>query len=445
MTEFGLAVYGALCAVAAGPTQTGPLTIDQAVSIAESRAFAVRLQQSGLLRSNAVVKQAEAGLGPQFNVGGSISRAGQGNFTTFNGQTTNFSPLNSTTAQLQLSLPLDFSGGLHAQLNSAEANRRAQAQTVQASLNDARLNARTAFLNVLRAKATLEVQSQSLRNAETQALQAHQQLEQVQVAKIDVDRLDAQVAQRRSDLIDAQNALELANYQLNLTLARPIETPVDAVDIPVLPDLDPEPNALDRTARTSRPETQAARERLNAFAYIRKAAERAGIPNVNLAITQQRALGDIGFGGQRNATTLGLTFSVPVFDSGLIRSRVGQARQDEVQAQINLEQTELSVSQEVRAAVTNYRNAKARLDNAVRQVELAQEVFRIAQVRQAAGAGTYVEVVDAETTLTTARNGLVRARYDILTAYSQLQRAVGDDRLAGPTTPAAGGTGAASK
>ena len=95
-----------------------------------------------------------------------------------------------------------------------------------------------------------------------------------------------------------------------------------------------------------------------------------------------------------------------------------------------------SAAQDVRNAASNLRGARARLENATRQVALAQEVFRIAQVRQAAGAGTYVETVDAQTTLTTARNNLVRARYDVLTAYSQLQRAVGTDRL--PTNPASG-------
>jgi outer membrane protein TolC len=66
-------------------------------------------------------------------------------------------------------------------------------------------------------------------------------------------------------------------------------------------------------------------------------------------------------------------------------------------------------------------------------VALAQEVFRLAQVRRDAGEGTYVEIIDAETDLTRARNGLVSARYDYLTAYAQLQRALGRDDVSGGT------------
>ena len=509
MTGFDLFVYGALAAAAAGPAQNGPLTIDQAVAIAESRAFAVRLQESGLLRQNAVVKQALSGLLPQLNGTISASRGGQAN-TFSSGTGTNIGTggtgtggtgtggtgtgtggtgtggtgtggtgtggtgtggtggggtgtggtgtggtggggiggtTTGTTGQtlfsndnvaygLILSVPIDLSGALHANLRSTQAVQRSQQQNVFASINDARLNARTAFLNVLRAKAAVDVQEKSLANARAQAEQARLQLAQVQIAKIDVDRLNAQVAQRESDLVDAQNQYQLAVYTLNFTLARPIATPVDAVDVTTLPDTPPDVDALDAAAQAGRPETRAAREIVDAQAQIRRAAEHLNVPNLNLTLSQQRFGGGFGFTNQRNVTSVGVNLSVPIYDGGNIRARVGQARQDEQQALIRLAEAELTVSQDVRNAIANLRSARARLENATRQVALAEEVFRIAQVRQAAGAGTYVEVVDAETTLTTARNGFVRARYDVLTAYSQLQRAVGNDQLAPTPLPA---------
>jgi outer membrane protein len=432
MTGFELLVYGALFVTGGSSRQaSGPLTMDQAVAIAESRAFAVKLQESGLLRANAVVKQAESGLGPQVTGTASVARAGQALYGTSGSSSTPvlFTPINSFNYGLTVSLPIDISGALHANLRSAEALRKSQKETLRASVNDARLNARAAFLNVLRAQATVGVQEQSLKNAQTQALQAHQQLEQVQVAKVDVDRLDAAVAQRQADLIDAKNQLQLSIYQLNLTLARPIETSVEAVEVTALPETPSDVASLDKAAQAQRPETRAAQAQVLANEQIRVGAQRANIPNLALSLTRSTNQGDLGFNGQRQTTSVGLSVSIPIFDSGNIRSRVGQFRQDEERARITLAQTQLGVSQEVRAAMTNLENAKARLENATRQVELAQEVFRISQVKQSAGAGTYVEVVDAETTLTTARNGLVRARYDILTAYAQLQRAVGNDQL----------------
>lgn len=465
MTGFDLIVFGAFAAMALGPAaRGGTLTIDQAVAIAQSRAFAVQLQQSGLLRENSVVRQAESQLGPTLQGTASLSRAGQtgtsfvggaatgtttGGTTGTTGGTTGtttgttggtigttastFAPTTSTYG-LVLSLPIDVSGALRANLRSAEATRRSQQQNVVASLNDARLNARTYFLALLRAKANVAVEEQSLANAQAQAEQARLQLEQVQVAKIDVDRLNAAVAQSESDLIDARTQYELARYQLNFALARPIDTPVDPVEVEALPDNPVDALALDQAARSSRPETRAAREAVRARSELLLAAKRgSSIPNLSVNLSEYRFGSDLGFNNTTNSTSVGVSVSFPIFDSGNLRAIVGQYRQDYEQARIQLAQTELTVSQDVLNAASNLRGARARLNNATRQVELAQEVFRIAEVRQRAGAGTYVEVVDAQTTLTTARQNDVRARYDVLTAFSQLQHAVGNDRL--PTRP----------
>ena len=134
MTGLELMVYGALCAAATGPAQTGPLTIDQAAAIAESRAFAVQLQQSGLLRANAVVKQAEAGLGPQVTGNASIGRAGQALYGSLgdNQPKTLFTPINSASYGVTFSVPIDISGALHANLRSTEAARRSQRENLRA-------------------------------------------------------------------------------------------------------------------------------------------------------------------------------------------------------------------------------------------------------------------------------------------------------------------------
>jgi outer membrane protein TolC len=79
-------------------------------------------------------------------------------------------------------------------------------------------------------------------------------------------------------------------------------------------------------------------------------------------------------------------------------------------------------------------SAQARLTNAQRQLTLAQEVYRLAQVRQEAGEGTYIDVVDAESSLEQARDGVVSAKYDYLLAYSQLQHGVGNDKVQQPAS-----------
>jgi outer membrane protein TolC len=231
-------------------------------------------------------------------------------------------------------------------------------------------------------------------------------------------------------LISAKDNLTLANYAFNATLARPIETPVELVDVSDLPVIQTGEEDLVKAAQATRPEVLAAYQTLHALELITRATESGMNPTLNFQLEYQRTIDPQGLSATSGQTTGMLLLNIPIFDSGTTRSKVKEARQDQVQAKISLEQTKLQISQDIRNAIANLTSAKARLENAHEQVALATEVFRLAQVKQSAGAGTYYEVIDAESQLTLARNGEVSARYDYLTSYSQLQRAVGKDDIA---------------
>lgn len=443
MTFFLKALGAALTAIQSptlGPTD--PITIDQAADIAARNAFSVRLQASTVERNRQRINEAKGNLGPKVSASAVYTRYGEAVTTQFSPTSppVTIQPIDTRTGTLSLQLPIDISGNLNRQVRAAEATYRASQQSLVASMNDARLNAKQAFLQVLRANALVGVQQQAVRDAEERLNQGQRLLAGAQVARVDVTRLEAAVAQARSDLLTAQNNLTLAKNAFNLSLARPIETPVNLVDLTNLPAAPMDPEPLVRLGQTRRPEVRSLIQSLEALANIRRATEGGMNPSLNVGVNYQRNLDAAGFSAQ-SATTVGtLTLGIPIFDSGVTRARVKQARQDEEQARINLEQVQLGISQDVRSAFANLGSALARLNNAREQVRLAEEVYRLAVIRQQAAEGTYVEVVDAESQLTQARNGLVSARYDYLQAYSQLQRAIGTDDVAG----AAQGTGTAS-
>jgi outer membrane protein TolC len=148
-------------------------------------------------------------------------------------------------------------------------------------------------------------------------------------------------------------------------------------------------------------------------------------------------LGGTGQSGTSDLAFASLNVSFPIFDSGITRAKVKQAREDEKLNATNLEQTRLAVSQEVRAAYKNLQTARERLAAAEEQLRLANEVLRIAQIRSDAGEGTTLEIVDAQTQVTAAGNTVVQARFDYLTSYAELQRAAGQDSLTASPDPKA--------
>jgi len=411
---------------------SGPLTIDQAVRIAEANAFSVRLQKSVIEKNRIKVQEAKGNLGPQLSIGANYTRYDQALTTSFGAGSPPviIQPIDSKVATATLALAIDIAGNRGRLLQASSLNRKASEISLQSTYNDTKLAVRQAYLSVLRTQAQVHVAELALNDSKERLDQGQKQFDQAQVAKLDVTRYQAQVAQSQSDLIAAKDALTLAKYSLNLSLARPIESSVEVVDLDQLPSQDYEEGQLVAAAQGKRPEVVSATTSLKALKLITRATEAGLNPSLNLQVQYQTTIDPQGFSSRSQSTVGNLILSIPIFDSGVTRSKVKEARQDEVQASISLDQTKLSISQEVRNAIANLTSAKARIQNANEQVKLAEEVYRLAKVKQDAGAGTYYEVIDAETQLTQARNGQIGARYDYLISYSQLQRAVGQDDLA---------------
>jgi outer membrane protein TolC len=310
------------------------------------------------------------------------------------------------------------------------ANERASRFTLLAVYNDLRLNVRTSYYRVLSAREQVTVQTQALKDAQENLDRTKQLFAADQKAKVDVTRSEANVAQAQYDLLATQNNLQLAKNALNYALARPIETPLDVQDVVALPPVSLDVDKSIALAQQSRPEILSYLSSLEGLKNVTRATESGLNPSLSLGASYSKNLDPFN-GARATGGSASATLSIPIFDSGSTRAKVKQSRQDEVLTKTQLAQAQLGISQDVRSAVTSLTNARARLLNAQTQVALSQEVLRLAGVRRDAGEGTYVEIIDAETDLTRARNGLVSARYDYLTAYAQLQRALGRDDVTG--------------
>lgn len=408
--------------------QTGPLTVDEAVQIALRNGYSVLIAETRVNRQRAVVSEAQGQLGPRVNLGGTYTRFDREGTANFGGQQVVTSPIDTKSFSIGGSLPIDISGSLHHQLGAARANLRATQFNFAAAGNDIKLNARNAFFQVLRAQRLVAVQEQALKDAQEQ-LKNTQLLEQGGLAAhVDVLRVQSLVQQAASDLIAARNGLGVAQAAFNAVLARPVDTPVELVDIEALPEQPQGEQALRAQAHAQRPEAKSLQEVARGFGELRKAAEAGLRPSLNLGVNYNRNL-DTGAFAQPYTLSGTLTLSWAIFDSGISRARANQSRQDEQQTKIQLAQTLEGISQEVRDALTNLTNARERLDSATKQVEYATENLRLARIRYQAGEGILLQVTDAETLLTQARNQQVSARYDYLSAYAQLQHALGSDNV----------------
>src|SRR5471030_1925009 len=237
MIELAKAI-GAIVAAMNGTAvlQNGPMTIDQAVAVAENNAFAVQIQKSVIEKNRQRVNEARSNLGPQISLGANYTRFDQEISASFGpGASVILQPIDNKTVNGTLTLPIDISGNKNRLLASSKATKKASDISLNATYSDTRLSVRQAYYAVLRAKALIDVDQKALADAQGRLDQGQKQFDQQQVVRLDVTRYKAQVAQANSDLITAKDNLVLANYAFNLALARPIETVVNLVDVTELP------------------------------------------------------------------------------------------------------------------------------------------------------------------------------------------------------------------
>ena len=419
-----MTIWMNIAALLAAAQGVETLTMEQAVDIAARNAFTVRLQESTVEKNRQRVRENEGTLGPRVTLSGTYTR-NEKELTTeiAPGQSIVTQPVDTKQASAQISMPIDISGNIGRIVRASKAQLLASEQTLQATRNDVKLNVRRSYLTVLRAEDQIEVAKLAVQEAEERLRNARIEEAAGTKARIDVIRIEAQLAQAQSDLITATNQQALAKQSLNNAMGRPIETEFQTAKVSGLPEVPVvDPERVNLVAQGNRPEAKALTKTKEALALITRATERGLQPNITVGINNKRNIDAEGFSAREQTTVGTLNLNWPIFDSGVTRAQVKQARQDEVQAQIQLEQVRLGISLEVRQAITNMINAATRLTVADRQLAAAEENYRISKVRLAAGEGITLEITDALTQLTQARNAVVTARYDYWTAYSELQR-----------------------
>lgn len=407
--------------------QSGPLTLVDALRVAEENAFALKIGASQIEKARQQAAQARGQLGPKLSAEGTYTRFDKALTANFGGASITTRPIDSKDAKLNFSMPLDVAGVTGRAIRAAQLNVAVQEANLQTARNDLHQNVKRAFFGVLQAGAAIKVNEEALARAKDRLKNVQAELAAGTRAKVDVIRLETTVAQAEADLVVAQNQLKLAKAALNNVLGRAIEAPIEVGDHAFQQAAPQNEDDLFKIAKASRPELKAIALQQEVLAFIRLAEERGGVPSLNLSAVHSRAFGSTGFGASTSSTTGVLAISIPIWDSGITRARVKAARQDEEQARLQGEQLTLAISLQVRQAYANLMNAAARRDLAEQQVRLAEETYRLTTVKFEAGEGIPLEVADAGTQLTQAKTLLVNAQYDYLRAVADLEHAIGTE------------------
>src|SRR5213595_2038651 len=117
--------------------------------------------------------------------------------------------------------------------------------------------------------------------------------------------------------------------------------------------------------------------------------------------------------------------SVPIWDSGAIYGQVKQQRALLSETKITYDDDVRQVELEVQQAYSNLQQDRELIQSQEKNVEQAEEALRLAKARLDAGAGTQLDVLNAQVQLLTAQSTRLQALFGYNSALAEFDRVTG--------------------
>jgi len=424
---------------AANQNQSAPLTITLQDALQRARQndpqYRSVITDLGVAREDRV--QARAGLLPNVSYNNSfIYTQGTG-------------PLPATCQTSTAGCPTSrfiANNGVHEYISQANAHealsltnvadyRRSSALLAQARAK-AEVATRGLVVSVTQAYYGLVVAQRKYANIQRAAAEAARFLDISQkleaggeVAHADVLKAHIQSQQQERDLQEAQIAMERSRLDLAVLLFPDFNQNFAVVDDLQTPEPLPTFAEAEAAGKKNNPDLRAALAAYQASRHEVTAAWGGLLPSLNVDYfygidSNQFAIRTDGVRNLGYSTVA--TLQIPIFSWGSDRSKLKQAelRRDQAHVELNFAQKQLL--SHLRQFYSEAETARSEMESLASSAEMAAESMRLTTMRYQAGESTVLEVVDAQNTLTQARNAYDDGQSRYKVAVANLQTLTGN-------------------
>ncbi|MBX3320227.1 MAG: TolC family protein [Nitrospira sp.] len=243
--------------------------------------------------------------------------------------------------------------------------------------------------------------------------------------RLDLARLEAQLAAERQQGVSARYALEHAKLSLSNLLALPMDRSIALIDEwrSNIPDV-PTPREAVESALSQRPEVQAQLTRVKASELTYSSITGERVPSLV-------AQGEYGLIGNRWNNTLdtynmALALQIPIFDGAQREGRIAQARSRLQQETLRMKSVFNQVQMEVHDALAALAAAKEQVGIAQAGLEMAMKELALARERYAViTSASHFELTNGLSAVARARENHVNALFQLNAARIHLARSTG--------------------
>lgn len=255
------------------------------------------------------------------------------------------------------------------------------------------------------------------------------------VERIDLDRIEVSLNNLKAERQKADRMLRLATLGLKLQMGMPVKDSIQLSstlnDIRI-DSIVPANTTIDYARRIEYQtlQTQKALAGLdiqNVKAGYYPSLVGLATIGVNSAASQ---IGNLGNFSEKNRYApygfIGLSLNVPVFDGFQKKFKSQQSKLTLQKVSQGMKQLENAIDLELEQANISLANAQSNLNIQKRNLKLAQEVVRVSKVKYRQGAGSNLEITNAESSLKESQTNYYSALYDFIISKIDLDKAQGN-------------------
>lgn len=429
--------------------EPAPVTLDEALRLAATRAPAVRAAEAQLTAADAQLNQAWANRLPSVNVSGNVlvydaaqtfsliqtdepidcttfDAVGMGDLCASFGEETVVRDQVTSSLTVRAALPLTGQIAIDRGVAAARSARDATRSSGESTVLDARWQAEDAWYGALQVERQLEIAQAQLASLDERVKTATAAHEAGVVTRNDLLLTQLAQGQARQRVLQLGAARDAAYGFLGLAIGNGGEPvrPSGASDAPPRPA--PDADALAERAIATHPGLQALRSSIDAARATAQASSWGRLPSIAALAAWQHSEGQ-GVFAEKDTLFAGAQLDWTVWAWGKAAAGVKAARAGESRLRAQLDQAEAGMRVDVRARARSLAAAAAAYEVATASIAQAEENLRIQEVRVQSGSGTMQELLDAEAALVSARSNQASALFEARKAEAGLTRAVGGD------------------
>jgi outer membrane protein TolC len=292
------------------------------------------------------------------------------------------------------------------------------------------------FYDVIFNRALIRVREESVAVLQSQLQDQQSRFEAGTVPRFNVLQAEVALANAIPPVIQARNALRISQFALVKQLGLDYPSDPSLVPIDVIGQLDYDPIKIDLAgsvfaALTRNPSLKVQRQNILIGKEQLKAALSGFQPTLNATAGYQAfniptasSLDDAV-----NGLFFGVTGSWNIFDGMATIGATQAARASLQQSMINYDNGARQIELDVQRAVSNLIEAQEVIDSQRANVVQATEALRLSRERLDAGAGTQLDVLNAQVSLLQAQTTELEGRYRYITALAEYNRVLSLDTV----------------